>query len=90
MGDVIQLNRKSKGEKPPQMVAGVFYDLDPPAVIHGKVFRRVMCEYQVPAKPNEYVVKGIPDGATDPESFLLIFTGNGKVIPKQSEDQDGF
>ena len=70
-----------------EMQDGVFYDLRPPAVILGKKFRRVQCEYQVPGKPNEYVVKGIPEGGEKEESFILRFTQKGKVKAFRSESQ---
>ena len=70
-----------------QMQDGVFYDLRPPAIIAGKKFHRVQCEYQVPGKPNEYVVKGIPEGGEKEESFVLIFTQKGKVNAFRSESQ---
>lgn len=70
-----------------QMRAGVFYDLRPPAIIAKREFHRVQCEYQVPGKSNEYVVKGIPEGEEKEESFVLIFTQKGKVRPFRSENQ---
>ncbi|OGY42761.1 MAG: hypothetical protein A2Y67_02475 [Candidatus Buchananbacteria bacterium RBG_13_39_9] len=76
--------------KPPQMEEGVFYDLTPPSVIQGKIYHRVMCEYRVPNQPDEYVVKGIPEGGVTPKSFVLKFTDRGKVIPRKSENQQGF
>jgi|GEM_PF-6726563 len=73
--------------KPPLLENGVFYDLNPPSNIQGKIFPRVMCEYRVPAHPDEYVVKGIPQGGKEPESFVLKFTNRGKVLPQRSKDQ---
>jgi len=70
-----------------EMKDGVFYDLRPPAVVLGKRFHRVICEYQVPGKPNEYVVKGIPEGGEKEESFVLRFTQKGVVRSFRSEDQ---
>jgi len=70
------------------MQDGVFYDLSPPAIIAGKRFHRVQCEYQVPNKPEEYVVKGIPEGGEREEPFLLRFGQRGKVEISRSESQD--
>ena len=70
-----------------QMQDGVFYDLRPPAIILGKKFHRVQCEYQVPRKSNEYVVRGIPEGGEKEESFVLMFTQKGRVKPFRSENQ---
>ena len=76
-----------------QMEKGVYYNLDPPAVIQEKgsterkVFKRVMCEHDVPKHPGEYVVNGIPEGGTKSESFVLIFSGNGRIVPNESKDQ---
>ena len=69
------------------MQDGIFYDLKPPAIIVGKRFHQVQCEYQVPGKPNEYVVKGIPEGGEKEESFVLRFTKKGRVRAFQSESQ---
>lgn len=70
-----------------QMQDEVFYNLRPPAIIMGKKFHRVQCEYQVPGKPNEYVVNGIPEGGEEEESFVLIFTQRGRVKAFRSEGQ---
>ncbi|MCX6743977.1 MAG: hypothetical protein NTX82_00435 [Candidatus Parcubacteria bacterium] len=75
---------------PPQMIDGVFYDLNPPSHFLGKTFNRVMCEYRVPSHPDEYSVKGIPEGSTKPEPFIFKFTGRGQTVPRLSEDQEGF
>ena len=72
---------------PPVMEDGVFYDLDPPSVVQGQVFRRVLCEYRVPDHPDEYSVKGVPDGGTKEEPFLLRFTSQGRVRAVRSKDQ---
>lgn len=64
-----------------------WYDLDPPAQIGKKVFRRVLCEYQVPGHPNEFSVRGVPDGGSKEEPFILRFTPNGKVRPFLSANQ---
>jgi hypothetical protein len=77
----------SNFEKFPIMKDGVFYNIDPPSNIQGKKFSRVQCEYKVPNKSNEYVVKGIPEGGNQPESFVLIFTDRGVQI-SQSEEQN--
>lgn len=76
-----------------QMQDGVWYDLRPPVVVIGRIgqgtrkFRRVVCEYQVPSNPNEYCVRGIPDGGTKAESFVVPFKPNGKIkaIPSQKQ-----
>lgn len=70
-----------------QMQDGAFYDLRPPAIIVGKKFHWVQCEYQVPGKPNEYVVRGIPEGEEKEESFVLRFTQKGRVKAFRSEGQ---
>jgi len=71
-----------------EMEDNIFYDLDPPAIIGGKKFHRVQCEYQVPNKPDEYVVKGIPEGGKKEESFVLRFSKKGRVRAFQSESQE--
>ncbi len=71
----------------PQMEDGVFYNLEPPAVVKGEIFHRVECEYQVPNRPNEYVVNGIPEGGSQKKSFVLRFTQKGRVRPSRSENQ---
>jgi len=70
-----------------EMEDNIFYDLDPPAIIEGKKFHRVQCEYQVPNKPDEYVVKGIPEGGKKEESFVLRFSKKGRVRAFRSEGQ---
>ncbi len=70
-----------------QMQDGLFYNLKPPAIIGGKRFHRVQCEYQVPGKPNEYVVKGIPEGGKKEEPFVLRFTEKGRVRASRSENE---
>lgn len=72
----------------PQMEDGVFYDLAPPAVVGGKTFHRVRCEYQVPNHPHEYVVRGVPEGGSEETSFVLRFSPQGKVQPTRSQNQD--
>jgi len=52
---------------------------DPPSKINGKTFSKVICEYRVPGKQNEIVVKGIPNGGGPEESFVLLLNGKGKV-----------
>ncbi len=70
-----------------QMEDTIFYDLRPSAIIAGKRFHRVQCEYQVPGKPNEYAVKGVPEGGEKEEPFVLIFTQKGKVKAFRSKSQ---
>lgn len=72
---------------PAQMEDGRWYDLDPPACVVEKVFRRVLCEYRVPNNPNEYSVRGTPDGSSKEEPFLLRFSGRGQVCPRLSANQ---
>ncbi len=72
----------------PEMMDGAFYDLKTPAIIHGKEFFRIQCEYAVVGHPNEYVVSGIPYGEDKVELFLLRFSGKGNVVPILSKDQD--
>lgn len=57
----------------PQMTKGQWYKLDPPANINGKRFPKVFCEYQVSANPNEYSVRGVPEGGKKEEPFILVF-----------------
>lgn len=71
----------------PTMVDGVWYDLDPPAHVGDKVFRRVLCEYQVPGTSNEFSVRGVPDGGDQEEAFILMFTPTGSVRPYVSSNQ---
>lgn len=78
----------------PQMEDGVFYDLIPPIVVEKKMsphirktFSRVLCEYRVPDSPTEYVVKGIPEGETEEESFVLRFSKKGSVKASRSKNQ---
>lgn len=75
-------NRPPGGDRedPPKMRDGEFYDLRPPSRIKGKIFPKVQCEYRVPNHPNEYVVRGIPDGGDEPESFVLRFTDRGLIV----------
>ena len=77
-----------------QMQDGVFYDLNPPAIVvrrmspyTRKIFPRVQCEYHVPNHPDEYVVRGVPEGGDKEESFVLKFTQKGKVRAFRSESQ---
>jgi len=76
-----------------QMQDGVWYDLNPPAVVIGKrgqgtrTFRHVLCEYQVPSNPNEYSVRGIPDGGTKEEPFIVTFIPNEKIKATPSQKQ---
>ncbi|GEM_PF-1042230 len=70
----------------PRMRDGEFYDLDSPFIVGGRKFTRVQCEYRVTYRvqptSHEYVVRGIPEGGTEPESFVLRFTNRGvKVTP---------
>jgi hypothetical protein len=69
----------------PLMREGTFYNLIPPFIIHGKRFHRVQCEYMVPNHPKEYVAKGIPEGGTKIESFVLRFTGAGEKVEISDE-----
>ncbi len=69
------------------MEVGKFYDLTPPSNIQGKVFHKVQCSFQVPGKQNEFVVKGIPKDGDIAEDFVLKFTGTGKVVPTESNEQ---
>ncbi len=68
------------------MEDGAFYDLEPPSKTNGKVFRRVQCEYQVPNNVQEYVVRGIPEGHTDVETFVLRFTDRGMSVTPSPEN----
>ncbi len=75
----------------PHMIAGQWYDLDPPVVIGEKQFCKVRCEYQVPNKPNEFSVGGTPIDGGDEESFLLIFRQDRgvKVTPSAPPENPG-
>ena len=70
-------------EKKRNMEDKQWYVLSPSSMICGKVFKKVQCDCQVPGKPNEYIVSGIPEGGTKTESFVLQFTemGGVRVIP---------
>ncbi len=57
----------------------MWYTLVPPAIVGGKKFPFVLCEYQVPNQPNEFVVRGVPEGETTDEAFVLIFTERGRL-----------
>jgi hypothetical protein len=67
-------------QKDRHMIDGSWYDLSPPVNVRGKEFSKVCCEYQHPKYPNEYVVKGIPIGENDEESFVLKFTEKGTRV----------
>jgi hypothetical protein len=69
------------------MEEGVFYELQPPSKIQGKLFDRVKCECEVPSHPGEFIVTGIPRGETKPESFLLRFSKERGVNVSRSENQ---
>jgi len=84
---MIEMTTKEASVAPPQMEEGVFYDLNPSAAVKGERFSRVQCEYRVPNNPNEYVVKGIPDGGTRKKSFVLRFTKGGRVRHFRSSNQ---
>lgn len=74
-------------DKPRHMEDGKFYDLRPPSTRTGKIFDKVQCEYQVPGKPDEYVVRGIPRGSTKVQSFVLIFSGLKGVTITETDDE---
>jgi len=63
-----------------QMQDGQWYELTPPSKVNGKEFPLVFCEFQVPKNPNEYVVRGVPRGGSEEESFVLRFTDRGVRI----------
>jgi len=77
----------------PKMVAGKWYDLDPPAVVLDKFFPRVYCQYRVPNDPDKYCVKGYPGGISDGtntmEPFVLIFTSQGRARKVTLSDDQG-
>lgn len=78
------------GEKdPPIMQDGIFYDLDPPSLMHGKRFFRVKCVYRVPDAPKEYVVSGIPEGCSEEELFVLRFTERGVRVTRSEQQESG-
>ncbi len=56
-----------------------WYNLTPSAEIGGKRFSLVFCEFQHPKVSNEYVVRGVPDGEEEEESFVLRFSEKGRV-----------
>ncbi len=72
---------------PPLMQDGSWYDIEPPASWGGKKFPRVICEYRCPANPNEYSVRGVAEGGSNEEAFLLIFTPSGRVAVTLSNQQ---
>lgn len=74
---------KKEGKK--HMEDGKWYLLNPPSVICGKIFKKVQCEYRVPNKPNEYSVRGIPEGGIKNEPFILRFTENGRVVATRTD-----
>lgn len=74
---------EKEGKK--RMEKGEWYLLNPPSVICGKIFKKVQCEYQVPNKPNEYSVCGIPEGGTKSGPFVLRFTENGRVVAMRTD-----
>ncbi len=69
------------------MVDGKFYDLNPPSRIGNEIYDRVQCEDQVPNNPNEYIVRGIPRGGTEPKSFVLRFNPGRGIRVTESEEQ---
>lgn len=62
------------------MEDGKFYNLEPLIEVNGKIFHKVQCEYRNPSNPNEYVVRGIPEGGREAQSFVLGFVDNGVKI----------
>lgn len=72
----------------PQLQEGVWYDLNPPAIVAGETFHHVFCEYQVPREPDQFVMRGIPEGGNEKKSFVLIFKKTGRVRPTRSKDQN--
>ncbi len=93
MAEIIQFPgaHSDRGKKPeslkPLMREGVFYDVTPPSNIKGKFFDRVQCVYQVLKSPNEYVVRGIPQGGTEIESFILQFKEGTGIHVTESRGQ---
>lgn len=67
------------------MEKGEWYLLNPPSVVWGKIFKKVKCDYQVPGKPNEFIVSGIPEGGTKNEPFVLRFTEKGSVVATRTD-----
>lgn len=72
-------------EEKRHMEEGGWYLLNPPSIICGKVFKKVQCEYRVPNKPDEYSVRGIPEGGTKSEPFILRFTDKGKTVATRTD-----
>ncbi|MBT3690387.1 hypothetical protein HOE31_00330 [bacterium] len=64
------------------MIDGKWYKLTPPSVIGGKSYSLVCCEYKDlnPKYPNDYIVKGISEGGTELESFILRFGDKGVCV----------
>ncbi|MBI4059707.1 hypothetical protein HY406_01445 [Candidatus Giovannonibacteria bacterium] len=88
MGTLISFWEKKKTAPVRHLENGAWYDLQPPVETKdGLVFRRARCQYQVPGRPNEYSLEGMPDGHTKMEGFILRFTDTGRVVAKKSANQ---
>lgn len=74
-------------DKPPIMEDGKFYNIEPEIVVNGKIYHRVQCEYRNPSNPNEYVLRGIPEGDDKMQSFILNFTNQGARIKINEDDE---
>ncbi|MFA4818649.1 MAG: hypothetical protein WC621_02285 [Patescibacteria group bacterium] len=77
--------RHYENDKPPKMEDGKFYNIDPLIEVNGKIFRKVQCEYRNPSNPDEYAVRGIPEGSDEMKSFVLGFTDDGVKITVTQE-----
>ena len=55
---------------------GQWYALSPPKMVGDKKFTEVWCVCQVPDHPDEYQVKGTPEGGEKEEPFILSFGDN--------------
>ncbi len=69
------------------MENGKFYNLEPLIEVNGKIFHTVQCEYQNPGNPDEYVVRGIPEGGREAQSFVLGFADEGVKITVTPEKE---
>ena len=75
---------------PPKMNNGQFYDLHPPSKVTSGTFKRVRCEFrfpQDPARPDSYMVSGVPAVGSKVEKFVLQFTDKGTVITPATEQE---
>lgn len=68
------------------MKEGVWYDLNPLAVVASGTFSRVRCIASHPERPNDYIVSGVPRGGAEEKTFVINFSDEGVVVTV-SDDQ---